>query len=170
MKLSTTFAFVIVSSMSLLLIFFFMKAMEVLVTILFSFLSTLALGALVYPYVDFYTQYRYSREVEVPVLGSVPLLVVVLAPVCSVVTLAWLFTKWWMFNNILAFSLIVFFLTSVRISSLKVGGSLLCLAFFYDIFWVFISGETPLEFFSQNNICVCKQKFLFSSSSLEQTR
>jgi len=64
MKLSTTFAFVVVASCSLLLIFFFMKQMEILVTILFSFLSTLALGALVYPYVDYYTQYKYANEVE----------------------------------------------------------------------------------------------------------
>jgi signal peptide peptidase-like protein 2B len=141
MKLSTTFAFVVVASCSLLLIFYFMKAMEVLVTILFSFLSTLALGALIYPYVDYHTDYRFAEEKTIPVLGEVPMLAIILSPVCGGVTLAWLITKWWILNNILAFSLIVFFLTSVRLSSLKVGASLLSLAFFYDIFWVFISGD-----------------------------
>eukprot|EP00960_Hanusia_phi_P041174 754872-Hanusia_phi.AAC.4 len=94
-------------------------AMSVLVTILFCFISSLALGALVYPYVDRYTDHRFSREVDVP----------------------WFFTKSWLLNNILAFSLIIFFLTSVRLSSLKVASSLLILAFFYDIFWVFISSS-----------------------------
>jgi len=75
------------------------------------------------------------------VLGPVPKLVVLLTPACGLVTLVWLFTKYWLINNLLAFSLIVFFLTSVRLSSLKVGATLLSLAFFYDIFWVFISGD-----------------------------
>eukprot|EP00293_Proteomonas_sulcata_P016805 CAMPEP_0184296876 /NCGR_PEP_ID=MMETSP1049-20130417/7825_1 /TAXON_ID=77928 /ORGANISM="Proteomonas sulcata, Strain CCMP704" /LENGTH=202 /DNA_ID=CAMNT_0026606323 /DNA_START=48 /DNA_END=656 /DNA_ORIENTATION=+ len=64
-----------------------------------------------------------------------------MAPVCILCVVTWLMTKSWILNNILAFSLIIFFLTSVRLSSLKVASSLLTLAFFYDIFWVFISGH-----------------------------
>ena len=64
-----------------------------------------------------------------------------MAPFCFASVLTWVFTKSWLLNNILAFSLIIFFLTSVRLSSLKVASSLLCLAFCYDIFWVFISSS-----------------------------
>ena len=66
MQLHTTFMFVIVSSCSLVLIFYFMSAMSILITVLFSFISSLALGALVYPYVDRYTDHRFSREVDIP--------------------------------------------------------------------------------------------------------
>ena len=41
-------------------------AMSVLISVLFSFISSLALGALVYPYVDRYTDHRFSREIEKP--------------------------------------------------------------------------------------------------------
>lgn len=141
MQLHTTFMFVIVASCSLVMIFYFMSAMSVLITVLFSFISSLALGALVYPYVDRYTDHRFSREIDVAYLGPMPMLVFVMAPVCILTVVTWLLTKSWILNNILAFSLIIFFLTSVRLSSLKVASSLLTLAFFYDIFWVFISSS-----------------------------
>lgn len=115
--------------------------MSVLITILFSLISSLSLGALIYPYADRLTDFRYAREVEVPVLGPMPVLSFFIAPVCIGAVVGWLITKDWILNNILAFSLIIFFLTSVRLSSLKVASSLLILAFFYDIFWVFISSS-----------------------------
>lgn len=114
-------------------------AMSVLITILFSFISLIALGALIYPYVERMTNNSFSREIDVPVLGPMPMLVFVLAPICALVVFGWLITKSWILNNMLAISLIVFFLTSVRLSSLMVAASLLVLAFFYDIFWVFCS-------------------------------
>lgn len=120
MQLQTTFMFVVVASCSLMLIFYFMSAMAVLITILFSFIAALALGALVYPYVDAWTDNKYSREVEIPWLGPIPVLFFVLLPFCAAVVLGWLITKSWILNNILAISLIIFFLTSVRLSSLKV--------------------------------------------------
>mmetsp|Transcript_67679 Transcript_67679/g.180934 ORF Transcript_67679/g.180934 Transcript_67679/m.180934 type:complete len:211 (-) Transcript_67679:54-686(-) len=70
-----------------------------------------------------------------------PLLAIYMTPVCIAAVVGWLVTKSWLLNNLLAFSLIIFFLTSVRLSSLKVASSLLILAFFYDIFWVFISSS-----------------------------
>lgn len=120
--------------------------MAVLITILFSFISALALGALLYPYADKYSNNRFSREIDVAWLGPIPVLVFVLAPVCGLVVLSWLLTKSWILNNVLAIALIIFFLTSVRLSSLKVASCLLILAFFYDIFWVFISSSV----FGQN--------------------
>lgn len=141
MQLQTTFIFVVVASCSLMLIFYFMSAMAVLITILFSFIAALALGALVYPYVDRWTDNKFSREVEIPWLGPMPVLFFVLLPFCAAVVLGWLITKSWILNNVLAISLIIFFLTSVRLSSLKVASCLLILAFFYDIFWVFISSH-----------------------------
>lgn len=86
-------------------------AMSILITILFSLIATLALGALVYPYVDEWTDHRFSNEIDVPLLGPMPTLVFVLAPFCAIVVFGWLVTKSWLLNNILAISLIIFFLT-----------------------------------------------------------
>ena len=48
--------------------------------------------------------------------GPVPVMVFVLAPLCILTVALWLFTKSWILNNVLAISLIVFFLTTIRIS------------------------------------------------------
>ena len=139
LELHSAFLFVVVASAALLLIFYFMSAMSLLITILFSFIATISLGATLYPYVDHLTGNRFSHDTEVPLLGPTPTLVFVLAPVCIFTVALWLITKSWILNNILAISLIVFFLTTIRISSLMVNTVLLVLAFFYDIFWVFCS-------------------------------
>ena len=103
---------------------------------------------------------------DVPYLGPIPVLVFILAPICIVCVGTWLLTKSWLLNNLLAISLIIFFLTSVRLSSLKVASPLLTLAFFYDIFWVFISSfifgknvmvtvATGLNVHIKILVCVC---------------
>ena len=139
LELHSAFLFVVVASAALLLIFYFMSAMSLLITVLFSFIATISLGATLYPYVDHLTGNRFSHDTEVPLLGPTPTLVFVLAPVCIFTVALWLITKSWILNNILAISLIVLFLTTIRISSLMVNTVLLVLAFFYDIFWVFCS-------------------------------
>jgi hypothetical protein len=48
--------------------------------------------------------------------GPVPMMVFVLAPLCILTVALWLITKSWILNNVLAISLIVFFLTTIRIS------------------------------------------------------
>ena len=139
LELHSAFLFVIVASGALLLIFYFMSAMSLLITILFSCIATLSLGASLYPYVDKWTGNKFSHDTELFLLGPVPTLAFVLAPLCILVVVLWLWTKNWILNNVLAISLIVFFLTTIRISSLLVNTVLLVLAFFYDIFWVFCS-------------------------------
>ena len=49
----------------------------------------------------------------------------------------------WLWQDVMGASVSIFFLKSVRVSSLKVATALLCCAFIYDIFFVFIS---PLVF------------------------
>ena len=53
----------------------------------------------------------------------------------------WLFTRYFILNNVLALSISLLFLKTVRIPSYKIGSILLILLFFYDIFWVFFSDE-----------------------------
>ena len=70
MELHSTFLFVVVASAALLLIFYFMSAMAVLITCLFSFIATISLGASLYPYVDNWTGRRFAHETDVPLLGE----------------------------------------------------------------------------------------------------
>ena len=70
MELHSTFLFVVVASVALVLIFYFMSAMAVLITILFSFIATISLGASLYPYVDHWTGRRFAHETDVPLLGK----------------------------------------------------------------------------------------------------
>lgn len=70
MELHSTFLFVVVASVALLLIFYFMSAMAVLITVLFSFIATISLGASLYPYVDNWTGRRFAHEADVPLLGK----------------------------------------------------------------------------------------------------
>lgn len=139
--LSSAGMFLVVSSASLLLIFYFISAMTVLITIIFCLITTLSLATLVYPYFDYWTGFKYNRDVEIPLLGPIPVLGCALGPLSLAVVILWVVTKSWILNDILAISLVVFFLTSVRVSSLKVGTALMTVAFFYDIFWVFCSSS-----------------------------
>ena len=72
MELHSTFLFVVVASAALLLIFYFMSAMAVLITCLFSFIATISLGASLFPYVDNWTNRRFAHETDVPLLGEWP--------------------------------------------------------------------------------------------------
>ncbi len=72
--LSSAGMFLVVSSASLLLIFYFISAMTVLITIVFCLITTLSLSTLVYPYFDYWTGFKYNRDIEIPILGPIPVL------------------------------------------------------------------------------------------------
>lgn len=104
-------------------------------------------------------------------LGTTPLVGIAVTLFSLGVVLLWAFTKNWFLNDgssvrvsphaaVLALALIMMFLTSIRLTSLKVGALLLILALLYDIFWVFISGHV----FGKNVMC------LFSAPSLLRGR
>lgn len=56
---------------------------------------------------------------------------------CVLTSILYVWTNHWILNNILAFSLGVFALESLSVGTFKASYVLLCLLFFYDIFWVF---------------------------------
>ena len=55
----------------------------------------------------------------------------------GLVGLAYFFFKNWSLNNILGITFCVFGIENIMLGQFKVGFILLCLLFFYDIFWVF---------------------------------
>ena len=93
--------------------------------------------------------YQLSPLWKLLLLGPIPQLALVIAPFAAIIVFMWLVSKSWVLNNILAICLVVFFLTTIRLSSLMVASALLLLAFVYDIFWVFCS-----SYFFGDNVMV----------------
>jgi len=144
-------AFVVIASISLLLIFFFLKQMAVLLTICISFAATVAVTMLVYSLVE-----GHARRT----CANTPLLQTWTIPYCGdftnlelaslfaglTVVLVWFFTRHWIPNDIIGASLCLYMMSMLQLSSIKVAALLLTLLFFYDIFWVFYSSR----FFGQS--------------------
>lgn len=81
--------------------------------------------------------------VKLPFFGPVSYLAIVLSPFCIASAVLWAVYRRepyaWIGQDILGIALILTVLQIVRIPNLQVGTVLLSCAFFYDIFWVFVS-------------------------------
>ncbi|GLT90878.1 hypothetical protein SLE2022_087930 [Rubroshorea leprosula] len=81
--------------------------------------------------------------IKVPVLGAVSYLTLAVSPFCIAAAVVWAIKRndplAWIGQDILGISLMITVLQIVHVPNLKVGTVLLCCAFLYDIFWVFIS-------------------------------
>ncbi|KAK6925822.1 Peptidase A22B, signal peptide peptidase [Dillenia turbinata] len=58
---------------------------------------------------------------------------------CSGIVAAWLVSGHWILNNILGISICIAFVSHVRLPNIKICAMLLICLFVYDIFWVFFS-------------------------------
>lgn len=140
-SITKAFIFVIGASCSLLLIFYFLNILSVLLTISFSFVSTIAVAMLVYSVLQ-PTKLGANLQAtafQVPYFGDLNGLELGTFVVGVSVVLVWFVTRHWVANNILGMSICMYMMTVVRLSSIKVAAVLLSLLFFYDIFWVFYS-------------------------------
>jgi presenilin-like A22 family membrane protease len=136
-------AFVIGASVSLLLIFYFLKQMQILLTITISFASTVAVAMFVYSLIEGLGS-RYTslqQTYNVPYCGDVSQMELIALVVALVVVITWFFTRHWVFNDIIGASLCLYMLSMLQLTSIKVSALLLILLFFYDIFWVFYSSR-----------------------------
>ncbi|GLT78226.1 hypothetical protein SLA2020_497660 [Shorea laevis] len=81
--------------------------------------------------------------IKVPVFGAVSYLTLAVSPFCIAAAVVWAIKRndpfAWIGQDILGISLMITVLQIVHVPNLKVGTVLLCCAFLYDIFWVFIS-------------------------------
>ncbi|KAK4492764.1 hypothetical protein RD792_000083 [Penstemon davidsonii] len=62
-----------------------------------------------------------------------------LLTLCISLVVAWLVTGNWILNNLLGISLCIAFVSHVRLPNIKICAMLLACLFVYDIFWVFFS-------------------------------
>ncbi|XP_047337581.1 signal peptide peptidase-like 2 [Impatiens glandulifera] len=89
--------------------------------------------------------FKHAGEsvIKVPIAGPISHLTLAVSPFCIAFAVVWAVYRdvsfAWIGQDILGIALIITVLQIVRVPNLKVGTVLLSCAFFYDIFWVFVS-------------------------------
>mmetsp|Transcript_13758 Transcript_13758/g.25951 ORF Transcript_13758/g.25951 Transcript_13758/m.25951 type:complete len:339 (+) Transcript_13758:990-2006(+) len=86
---------------------------------------------------------KYSKTVKISLISSEPIELVITAHdivgliLCAPVSLAYMYTRHWLLNNLIGVTFSIFALESIPVSSFPVGYLLLGGMFFFDIFFVF---------------------------------
>lgn len=150
--------FVAVASILLLLLYFFMSAWFVWVLIvLFCIGGTQGMHACIVSLVFSKCRSCKRKSFNMPVLGKVTVFSFVVFLLCMGFAIFWASTIKssfsWVGQDILGICLMITVLQTARLSNIKVATVLLCCAFVYDIFWVFIS---PLLFHDSVMIAVAR--------------
>lgn len=131
----------LMSSCSLLLMFYLFSSVSQLLTAFTAVASASALYFCVSPYmVHFKSRFGLTDPfVSRCCSKSFTRIQGLLALVCSFVVVAWLVSGHWILNNLLGISLCIAFVSHVRLPNIKICAMLLICLFVYDIFWVFYS-------------------------------
>eukprot|EP00656_Telonema_subtile_P011607 TRINITY_DN1574_c0_g1_i7.p1 TRINITY_DN1574_c0_g1~~TRINITY_DN1574_c0_g1_i7.p1 ORF type:complete len:323 (+),score=55.70 TRINITY_DN1574_c0_g1_i7:199-1167(+) len=113
--------FVIGASVSLLLIFYFLKLMSVLLTISFCFVSTVAISMVLYSVLEpTSVGARLNRtQITIPWFGASSSLELGVFGVAVTAVLTWAVTRHWIANNILGMSICLYMMTVLRLPSIK---------------------------------------------------
>lgn len=135
-------SFVVGASCALLLIFYFLKQMQILLTITMSFASVTAVTVLIMSLMERYENHpSLATTVDIPQCGPVSYLELGAVSVSLIVVICWFFTRHWFWNNIIGASLCLYMMSMLQLNSIKIAALLLTMLFFYDIFWVFFSSH-----------------------------
>ena len=153
------FAFILLASGSLILLYFFLNSvffyiLLVLISLSFIQSSTVLLSALA----RITSPRLNSKSIMLPLLGEKVLLSELSALPVAVIAVIWWAVERnerysWIMQDAFGISLMLLILRVLRVQSLKVSTILLSLAFCYDVFFVFIS---PLFFGSSVMVTVAK--------------
>ncbi|KAM3287471.1 signal peptide peptidase-like 4 isoform X1 [Capsicum chacoense] len=138
--------FVVVASCFLIMLYKLMSFwfIEVLV-VLFSIGGVEGLQTCLVTLLSCFRWFEHAQEsfLKVPLLGPVSHLTLAISPFCLAFAVMWAVFRRvsfaWIGQDILGMALIITVLQIIRVPNLKVGTVLLTCAFFYDIFWVFVS-------------------------------
>lgn len=131
----------IVSSCSLLMMFYFFSSVSQILTAFTAVASASSLYFCLFPYIaQIKSQFGLadpfvSRCCSKPFTRIQGLLMLL----CVGTVIAWLVTGHWILNNLLGISLCIAFVSHVRLPNIKICAMLLVCLFVYDIFWVFYS-------------------------------
>lgn len=133
------FGFVIVGSLFLVILFFFIDYMAIVLEILISIFGA---GSIMGVIDELKLENKYPQTALLPYFGHTLYITIFSAIISLSIILTYAFTKNWILNNIIGLCFAYIMIKTVKIPSFKVGGLLLGLAFFYDIYWVFFSQYT----------------------------
>ncbi|XP_077250447.1 SIGNAL PEPTIDE PEPTIDASE-LIKE 3 isoform X2 [Tasmannia lanceolata] len=150
--------FIITASIFLVLLYFFMSSWFVwLLIILFCIGGTEGLLICSVTLISRICRGCGRKTLQLPILGEVSVLSIVVFPFCAAFSIFWAANQHasyaWIGQDILGVCLMITVLQMARLPNIKVASVLLSCAFFYDIFWVFIS---PLIFHESVMIAVAR--------------
>ncbi|XP_031474620.1 signal peptide peptidase-like 2 isoform X2 [Nymphaea colorata] len=150
--------FILSASAFLLVLFFFMSAWFVwLLYIMFCIGGSQGMRACLVGIISRFFGGSQKKKVSLPLCGEVSVLSLVIFPFCAAFAIFWVVNRHasyaWIGQDILGISLMITVLQTARLPNIKVAAALLCCAFVYDIFWVFIS---PLLFHQSVMIAVAR--------------
>ncbi|XP_020262889.1 signal peptide peptidase-like 2 [Asparagus officinalis] len=144
LKTSSAIIFLVTASAVLLLLYFVLSKYSIWVlVVLFCIGGTTGLHACIVELILRLFKGCGEFKVELPILGEASILAIVLFPFCAALAIFWAAHKnasyAWICQDILGMGMMMSGLRVVKLPNIKVAAALLCAAFFYDIFWVFIS-------------------------------
>ncbi|XP_015070927.1 signal peptide peptidase-like 1 [Solanum pennellii] len=131
----------VVSSCSLLMMFYLFSSVSQILTVFTAVASASSLYFCLFPYI---AQIKSRFGLADPFVSrccSKPFTRIqgLLTLLCIGTVVAWLLSGHWILNNLLGISLCIAFVSHVRLPNIKVCAMLLGCLFVYDIFWVFYS-------------------------------
>ena len=130
--------FIVIGSVFLILLFFFMTYLSIVLEVLVCIGGT---GAMVSVIAEFKLERYYPQTLTLPYFGLLQITTILSSILALGIILSYVFTKNWILSNIIGLCFAFIIIKTVKIPNFKVGGLLLGLAFFYDIFWVFFSSK-----------------------------
>lgn len=141
----------VMSSCSLLMMFYLFSSVSQLLT---AFTAIASISSLYFCFSPYISHVKSQFNLSDPFISrccSKPLTRIqsLLLFLCITTVAAWLVSGHWVLNNMLGISLCVAFVSHVRLPNIKVCAMLLICLFVYDIFWVFYS-----EWFFGANVMV----------------
>lgn len=131
----------VMSSCSLLLMFYLFSSVSQLLTAFTAFASVSSLFFWLSPYAMYI---KSQLGLSDPFLSrccskSFTRIQGLLLVACAMTVVAWLISGHWVLNNLLGISICIAFVSHVRLPNIKICAMLLVCLFVYDIFWVFFS-------------------------------
>ncbi|KAH0978924.1 hypothetical protein GBA52_006101 [Prunus armeniaca] len=131
----------VMSSISLLLMFYLFSSVSQLLTVFTAIASVSSLFFCLSPYVAYLkSQFGFADPyVSRCCSKSFTRIQGLLLFLCIGTVVAWLVTGHWVLNNLLGISICIAFVSHVRLPNIKICAMLLVCLFIYDIFWVFFS-------------------------------
>lgn len=145
-NMTSAVVFVITASAFLLLLYYFMSSWFVwLLIVLFCIGGIQGMHSCVVSLLSSKWRNLGKKKVNIPLFGNVSIFSLIVFVFCFAFTVFWAAHRKasysWIGQDILGIFLIITVLQLAQLPNIKVATVLLCCAFLYDIFWVFLSPE-----------------------------